>query len=78
MVRTVISLDHADKKWLDKQAHIRHIPMTEVVREAVHYYRSRVEAEKKPNFKELLEKTAGLWQKEDGLTFQKKLREEWE
>lgn len=78
MIRTVVSLDNSDKKWLDKQAHLRHVPMTEVVREAVHYYRNKVESEKQLTFDELLAKTAGLWKKGDGLAYQKKLREEWD
>lgn len=78
MIRTVVSLESKDKKWLDKQAHLRHISMTALVREAVHYYRKKIESEHQPSFEELLLKTAGLWKKGDGLDFQQKLREEWD
>lgn len=77
MKRTVISLDNAEKKWLDKQANLRHIPMTEIVREALRYYRSKVESEKQLSIEEILAQTAGIWKKGDGLTYQEKLRDEW-
>lgn len=78
MIRTVISLDNGEKKWLDKQAHLRHVPMTEIVREALRYYRQKIELDKQPSVEELLAQTAGIWKKEDGLEYQKKLRDEWE
>lgn len=78
MVRTVVNFDDNDKKWLDELASERHIPMTEIVRQAVHYYRQKIESDKELTFEELLKKTAGLWKKGDGLAYQKKLRKEWE
>lgn len=78
MIRTVISLDNREKKWLDKQAHLRHVPMTEIVREALRYYRNKVEEEKQPSVDEMLAQTAGIWNKGDGLAYQTKLRDEWE
>ncbi len=78
MIRTVISLENHDKKWLDKQAHLRHVPMTEIVREALHYYRYKIESEKATSFEALLLKTAGLWEHEEGLEFQNKLRKDWD
>lgn len=77
MIRTVISLEKSEKKWLDKEAHRRHVRMTEVVREALRYYRKKLESEKALSPEELLNQTAGLWKKEDGLTYQEKLRDEW-
>jgi hypothetical protein len=78
MVRTVISLENSEKKWLDKEAHVRHVSMTEIVREALRYYRQKVESEKKPSVKDLLTQTAGIWTKGDGLEYQKQIRDEWE
>jgi hypothetical protein len=78
MIRTVISLENAEKKWLDKEAHLRHVPMTEIVREALHYYRSKIESEKQPSLENMLAQTAGIWSKGDGLEYQEKLRKEWE
>lgn len=78
MIRTVISLDNREKKWLDKQAHLRHVPMTEIVREALRYYRNKVEADKQPSIEDMLIQTAGIWSKGDGLKYQENLRDEWE
>lgn len=39
MVRTVISLDPDDKRWLDSKAREEKVAMTEVVRRAVKHYR---------------------------------------
>ncbi len=78
MKRTIISLDNTEKKWLDKQAHLRHVPMTEIVREALQYYRKKLESEKELSIEEILSQTAGIWKKSDGLAYQNKLRDEWE
>lgn len=78
MIRTVISLDKSEKKWLDKQANLRHVPMTKIVREALRCYRAQVEAEQMPPIEDLLTQTAGLWSKGDGLEYQKKIRDEWD
>lgn len=78
MLRTVVSFDPAEKAWLDHEAKVGHVPMTEIVRQAVHYYRKMLEEQKKPDMLQLLEKTAGSWEHGEGLSYQKKLREEWE
>jgi len=78
MLRTIVSFDPIDKAWLDDQAKQARVPMTEIVRQAVHYYRQTLEAKKKPSMRQLLKKTAGLWQQGNGLDYQKKLRSEWD
>ena len=76
MIRTVISLEREDKVWLDRKTKERQISMAELVREAVHQY--RVESEKDPESLELLlDKTSGIWKGEDGLAYQRRLREQW-
>ncbi len=39
MVRTVISLDPEDKRWLDQKARAEQVPTAEVVRRALRRYR---------------------------------------
>ena len=73
MVRTIISLDNQDKKWLDETARREKKPMTGVIREAIREYRVRHKADE-PTVEELLERTKGTWKKGDGLKYQKKLR----
>ena len=76
MVRTVISLDESDKQWLDQQAALQHIPMTELVRQAVQALRS-VRQQSGDDFQALLAGTAGIWRQGDGLAWQQGVREEW-
>lgn len=77
MTRTVISLDPEDKAWLDKEAKERHVPMTQIVREAVRRLRKNREVTA-PDFKQILKRTAGIWREEDGLAYQRALRAEWD
>lgn len=76
MIRTVISLDENDKAWLDRQAALLHLPMTEVVREAVRLLRSARE-QSGQDVDDLLSRTSGCWQQGDGLDWQRELRDEW-
>ena len=75
MVRTVISLDEKDKRWLDRKAAEEGVSMTEVIRQAVR--RMRSEEQKRRTFGTLLRATEGVGTGEDGLKIQKRLRSEW-
>jgi len=78
MVRTLISLDEDDKRWLDRQAKEGHTTMTEVVRQAIRSYRLRGRPSKgqKPTYKEILEMTKGTWTQGDALEYVRKIRAE--
>lgn len=78
MIRTVISLDPDEKQWLDRRAKEENTSMTELVRRAVRQYRTRQEEQDRPSFDEMLERTRGIWRREDGLEYQNKLRDEWQ
>ncbi len=73
MVRTIISLDPADKAWLDEQSRRTGRPVTELVRSAIREMRESEER----SFDELLASTKGLWKAGDGLKYQRRLRREW-
>jgi len=77
VVRTIISLDNQDKKWLDETARREGKPMTGVIREAIREYRTHHKAGE-PTTEELLEKTQGTWKNGDGLKYQRKIRSEWD
>jgi hypothetical protein len=77
MIRTLISLDPDDKRWLDQKSAEENVTMTELVRRAVRRYREECEAGAPP-LDRLLEETSGLWKQGDGLEYQRRLREEWE
>lgn len=74
MVRTVVSLDEDDKRWLDRRAAEEGLPMTELVRRAIKTMRAR---EGDGEFHDLLERTSGTWRNGDGLAYQEALRREW-
>jgi|AntRauTorckE6833_2_1112554.scaffolds.fasta_scaffold62238_2 hypothetical protein len=75
MVRTVISLDPADKAWLDRKAREQEVPMTEIVRRAVRRMR---EQEGPDSLTTMLERTRGIWTEGDGLEYQLRIRREWD
>lgn len=76
MIRTVISIDEEDKAWLDEQARREGVPMTEIVRQAVRLLRD-TRTRDTPSRTDLLAATRGVWRGGDGLTWQNRLREEW-
>jgi hypothetical protein len=76
MVRTVISLDEDDKRWLDRRAVREGISMTELIRRAVKRFRS--EETEAQAFDRLLRATSGIGSGEDGLVVERRLRDEWQ
>ena len=77
MIRTVISLDEESKKWLDQQAREENISAAELIRTALRKYRDEKKREALP-LKDLLKQTSGIWKQGDGLTYQRRLRKEWQ
>ena len=75
MPRTVINLDADQKAWLDQQAALRGVAMTELVRQAVRAFQAREQV--KPSLQQVLDRTAGIWQGGDGLDYQRRIRDEW-
>lgn len=79
MIRTLISLDDEDKRWLDRKAKEEGMTMAQVVRTAVGRYREQCEREApEPSLAELLRRTSGIARGGDGLEAQIRLRDEWE
>jgi hypothetical protein len=79
MVRTVISLDEHDKKWLDRKAREEGVTMTTLVRRAIRDLRlrkGRSADNAEPAFAEILRMTKGTWTKGDGAAWVRKMRRE--
>lgn len=79
MVRTVISLEENDKKWLDRKAKEQRVTMTELIREAIRGFRlsgGKLSKSKDSAFKEILARTKGTWTKGDALEWHRKFQEE--
>ncbi len=73
--RTIISLSEETKVWLEGYSKTNGISMAEAIRKGIFYLRQE---EEKATFNQLLEKTKGLWRKDDGLQYQERIRSEWE
>jgi len=74
MTRTIISLDDADKQWIEQLARTRGVSMTEIVREAIR----RMRREEEESVDVLLEQTKRTWREGDGLQYQRRVRGEWQ
>ena len=77
MIRTIISLDSDDKRWLDSVADAEGTSMTELVRRAVRLLRASVPGPE-PALADILKATAGSWIQGDGLAYQQRVRGEWD
>ena len=73
--RTIITLPEEDKLWLEKYGDLHQVSMAQAVREGIHRLK---EAEFQKTYESLVNKTSGIWRRGNGLTFQRKLRAEWE
>lgn len=76
MLRTIISIEKEEKDWLDREAKRRGVTMTQLVRDALKAYRQQ-HVTNGDSLESLLAKTHGIWEQEDGLTYQQSLRDEW-
>lgn len=78
MVRTVISLGHEEKAWLDEKSRAEGVAMTELVRRAVRRYRQSEAAASPRGVRAALKATRGLWSRGDGLAYQRRVRSDWD
>lgn len=78
MTRTIITISDKEKAWIFKQAKKENISMAELIRRALAFYEKNAPpCRPSRDFENALLSTIGIWKKEDGLTYQKKLRDEW-
>ena len=76
MVRTVISLQEDEKRWLDRQAERAGTTMTEVVRQAIRSYRlsSAKGPAAAPTYADILKNAKGTWSQGDAVAWVRRLR----
>ena len=74
LVRTQISLDDEQKAWLDRQAALRSVSMSSLIRQAVSEFRMREQRGSAASIQDVLKQTAGIWQAGDGLEYQERIR----
>ena len=77
MVRTVITLDEEEKKWLDCYSQTHRQSLAKTVRLAIQQFHKR---QQKGHDRQVLEKAYGMWdgQNGDAVDYVRKIRSEWE
>jgi hypothetical protein len=77
MIRTIISLEKEDKRWLDSYSRSHHVSSAEILRTAL---RLMKRADTNASSGKIISDTAGLWKnrKVDAVEFVKKIRSEWD
>lgn len=79
MPKTTIEIEEQEKVWLDQRAIAEKVSAGDIVRKALDLYRHHVAAPSPSvSFGDLLAQTRGLWTAGDGLTYQRRLRTEWQ
>lgn len=73
--RTIITLSEEDKIWLESYSKALNISMAEAIRQGIGRLR---EAKMQEGYESLVDKTRGVWKKENGLKSQINLRSEWD
>ena len=76
MIRTLVSLDEDDKRWLDSYSRRKGQSIAETVRQALSGFRR--ESEEDDRFR-LLESTFGIWKEKnrDAMDIIDEMRNEW-
>lgn len=76
MVRTIVTIDEADKKWLDRYSDRQGRSTAETIRLAIKEFQKKARA---GEYRRQLDSTAGLLKGgEDSVRFVRKLRGEWD
>ena len=72
--RTIITLSEEDKRWLESYSKAFKISVAEAIRQGI----SRLKrAETQKTYHALVRNTRGIWEKGNGLIYQKRIRSEW-
>ncbi len=72
--RTIITLSEEDKLWLESYSSVHGVSVAEAIRQGI---RRLKEAEHQETYRALVDSTRAIWDKGDGLTYQRKARSEW-
>jgi hypothetical protein len=73
--RTIITISDEEKRWLVTFSRTQRISLAEGVRRGI----SCLKASEGLNiYRKIIQETQGIWKKGEGLTYQEKLRSEWD
>jgi Mor family transcriptional regulator len=73
--RTIITISEQEKRWLSAYSELHHVSLAEAVRRGIACLKA---AEGNTAYRELVQKTGGIWKQGDGLRYQEDIRAEWE
>ena len=73
-IRTIITISEDDKKWLESYSSLHHLSVAEAIRRGI---KKLIDAEFLENYQTLVRNSKGLWNKGEGLAYQKQIRSEW-
>jgi hypothetical protein len=73
--RIIITIFDEDKLWLDAYAKVHKISVAEAIRQGVGLLKKE---QRQKACQKLVERTCGIWKKEDGKAYQEKMRIDWE
>ena len=75
MVRTIVTIEESDKRWLDRYSGKHHQSTAETIRLAIKEFQKKMQ---EGRYQHVLKDTAGLLKGQgDSVRFVRKLREEW-
>ena len=76
MVRTIVTIEESDKRWLDRYSDRQNQSTAETIRMAIREFQKKAQ---EGDIRNALKDTAGLLKgREDSVRFVRKLRREWD
>ena len=72
--RTIITISEQEKRWLSAYSGLHGVSLAEAVRRGIACLKS---AEGEGAYRELVQKTRGIWKRGDALEYQEEIRSEW-
>jgi Mor family transcriptional regulator len=70
-----VTITDKDKLWLEGYSKVHKISVAEAIRQGIGELKK---AQQRQTYERLVEKTSGIWQRGDGLEYQREIRSEWD
>lgn len=73
--RTIVTISEQEKRWLAAYSGLNKVSVAEAIRRGIACLRA---SEGPDAYRQILRETAGMGRMENGLTYQERVRSEWE
>jgi len=73
--RTIITISEQEKRWLAAYSGLHGVSLAEAVRRGIACLQV---AEGQDTYRQIVTSTAGIWNRGDGLDYQRQIRSEWD